>query len=51
MPFCSNCGQQINDGAKFCPSCGTAVSNEKQTIKGKLCLRGIYANVLIVVRS
>lgn len=29
MPFCSNCGQQINDGAKFCPSCGTAVSNEK----------------------
>ena len=23
MAFCKNCGQQINDGAAFCPSCGT----------------------------
>lgn len=29
MPFCTNCGQQINDGAKFCSSCGAAVINNK----------------------
>lgn len=22
MAFCNNCGTQLNDGAKFCPSCG-----------------------------
>lgn len=26
MAFCSKCGTQINDGAKFCPSCGTPVA-------------------------
>lgn len=25
MPFCSNCGVKLNDGAKFCIECGTAV--------------------------
>ena len=25
MSFCSNCGQQLSDGAKFCANCGTAV--------------------------
>jgi hypothetical protein len=24
MPFCSNCGVKLNDGAKFCFECGTA---------------------------
>ncbi len=23
--FCNECGRQLNDGAKFCPGCGTAV--------------------------
>ena len=23
MAFCGNCGAEINDGAKFCPVCGT----------------------------
>lgn len=23
MAFCGNCGTEINDGAKFCPVCGT----------------------------
>ena len=40
MPFCSNCGQQINDGAKFCPSCGTAVSNEKTNNQRKAVFEG-----------
>lgn len=25
MAFCSNCGTELNDGAKFCPKCGTQV--------------------------
>lgn len=40
MPFCSNCGQQINDGAKFCPSCGTAVSNERTNNQRKTVFEG-----------
>lgn len=40
MPFCLNCGQQINDGAKFCPSCGTAVSNEKTNNQRKTVFEG-----------
>ena len=27
MAFCINCGSQIPDGAKFCPSCGTPVAS------------------------
>ncbi|MBE6098891.1 MAG: zinc-ribbon domain and TM2 domain-containing protein [Anaerovibrio sp.] len=25
--FCANCGQQIEDGTTFCPSCGAATQN------------------------
>ncbi len=32
MKFCANCGKQMDDGVKFCPSCGTpAAEPEKQT--------------------
>ena len=27
MAFCQKCGTQMADGAKFCPSCGTAVGS------------------------
>ena len=30
MKFCSKCGAQLQDGAKFCPSCGNTV-NAKST--------------------
>lgn len=35
MAFCGNCGAQINDGAKFCPVCGSvqgaqAAPNQQQ---------------------
>ena len=40
MPFCYTCGQQINDGAKFCPICGTPTNNEntkrKSVYDGKI---------------
>ena len=26
MAFCSNCGNQVDDGAKFCPKCGKTLS-------------------------
>jgi len=26
MAFCSNCGSKVDDGVKFCPSCGTSMS-------------------------
>lgn len=29
--FCSNCGNQLSDDAKFCPSCGTAVTAQNST--------------------
>ena len=25
MAFCKNCGNQVNDGTKFCPKCGQAI--------------------------
>lgn len=28
--FCSNCGNKLNDDAKFCPSCGTKVAQPAQ---------------------
>lgn len=31
MPFCTNCGQQISGGVKFCPQCGTPVFESTQS--------------------
>lgn len=36
MPFCANCGNLLNDNAKFCPNCGTptkdtTINTEKRT--------------------
>jgi uncharacterized membrane protein len=30
MAFCANCGTQVQDGVKFCPSCGSAVAAAPQ---------------------
>lgn len=27
MPFCQNCGEKYQEGVKFCPNCGTSLSN------------------------
>lgn len=32
ISFCSNCGLELNDGAKFCHSCGTQKSKETKLI-------------------
>ena len=40
MPFCSNCGQRLAEGVKFCPECGAAVggvsSQRKQIFEGEV---------------
>ena len=28
MPFCPNCGAQVNEGAKFCPGCGKPLQGD-----------------------
>lgn len=30
MPYCKNCGSQLEEDAKFCPECGTPVTNAKK---------------------
>lgn len=30
MAFCGKCGTQVNDGVKFCPSCGASVATQEQ---------------------
>lgn len=30
MPFCAKCGQQYDDGIKFCPSCGAPTEQSAQ---------------------
>jgi len=31
MIYCANCGNAVEEGVKFCPSCGTAVVKAKDT--------------------
>lgn len=38
MSFCTNCGYQINDEARFCSSCGVAVT----TVSGESQRRTVY---------
>lgn len=30
MAYCNNCGAQLDEGAKFCPSCGTVQGSAQQ---------------------
>ena len=30
MAFCKNCGNQVNDGTKFCPKCGQVIDGAPQ---------------------
>ena len=30
MAFCTNCGQQLNNGVKFCIGCGTPTGRQSQ---------------------
>lgn len=36
MAFCGKCGQQVNEGVKFCPSCGAPMNVAQEPVFGKL---------------
>jgi hypothetical protein len=36
MPFCEECGNEIRDGAKFCPNCGTKTKEIAKIVKKKI---------------
>ncbi len=40
MAFCTNCGQQLKEGTKFCASCGTPTDNN-ENLKRKAAYEGI----------
>lgn len=33
--FCGNCGARLEDGARFCPECGTAVNQSEEAVKAE----------------
>ena len=45
MSFCRNCGQEIPDNSKFCPSCGTPVIKTKKSTKEKPDIEPEQANL------
>lgn len=40
MAFCTNCGQQVTDGAKFCANCGTPISQNAPNTERKTVFDG-----------
>ena len=40
MNYCTNCGKQLNDGAKFCANCGTPVSQNTSNTERKTVFDG-----------
>lgn len=51
MAFCKNCGNELREGAKFCPKCGNPINHEIQTKEdgngNKWVRYGVIAIVLI----
>ena len=41
--FCANCGAQVPDGTKFCPSCGKPCSTGEK-VKQRMCLTKVNRN-------
>ena len=40
MAFCTNCGQQVAEGAKFCANCGTPISQNTSNTERKTVFDG-----------
>ena len=43
--FCQNCGNELADGAAFCPSCGTAQNNAAVSLSKGVAAAAGAANV------
>ena len=42
--FCANCGAQVPDGTKFCPSCGKPCSTGEKVKQERMCLTKVNRN-------
>ena len=51
MAFCSHCGTQLPDGANFCHSCGSRVSNESQRTKNQTFIVDEFPRIVINNRA
>lgn len=49
--FCSNCGAQINDNARFCENCGYSVENSQNDVIYSSDSENPYANVSAPVQN
>ena len=50
--YCKNCGQEVEQNAKFCPECGATVGPEQQGKKGnakKPIFKQWWFRVLIII--
>lgn len=44
--FCKKCGKEIEDGVKFCPSCGA--SQENETIKAEVVSKEEHSTMKLI---
>jgi len=49
MAFCSNCGTQLSEGAKFCPKCGTSISPVPNENSGKSSSKRIVIPLIALI--
>jgi len=54
MPFCSNCGAQVNEQHKFCPACGARLKMEskvtnKQSLGEAITWHSVFTFLILEV--
>ena len=59
--FCTNCGKELKDTARFCPFCGTKIESAAEKIKENVIVRDklqeesgyykIYDNTIVIDTS
>ena len=49
MAFCGKCGNQLEEGAKFCPKCGASVSPVTNDNSGKSSSKKIVIPLIVSI--